>query len=133
MFPFERLAVAYFAALALASLALRRDSGRKWRSFLSSLLFAGLAVVASRTMPAAAREWLGHAYLLAGYLGPSLLAPSPVNTPLERWLIAKDRAWQPLARSIPRPLGDIFEVAYLLCYPLVPGAFAVVWIGGNEG
>ena len=132
MFPFERLALLYFAALALASLALRRQRARAGRALVNSIGFAALAMAASRVMPDGVRAWLGHGYLLAGYLVPSLLAPTPADTRLERWLVATDRAWRPLAHSIPQPIADIFEVAYLLCYPLVPAAFAVVWTGGDE-
>ena len=132
MLPFEWLAVLYFAAFALAALALRRGRPRAWRAFVSSIVFAAVAMVAGGTLPAGVRAWLGHLYLLAGYSVPSLLAPTARDTRFERWLVATDRAWRPLGRAMPRPLADIFEVAYLLCYPLVPCAFAVVWTRGND-
>jgi hypothetical protein len=134
MRPFEWLAVLYFAAFALIAILLQRGAPRAWRAFVSSIGLAVVALVASRAAPADLRAWLGHLYLLAGYQIPSLLvAPTTVETRFERWLVETDRAWRPLARAIPRPIALVFEVGYLLCYPLVPAAFAMVWIRGDEG
>ncbi|HEY6361577.1 MAG TPA: phosphatase PAP2 family protein [Vicinamibacterales bacterium] len=132
MFPFEWLAVLYFAALALAAVALRRGRPRARRAFLDSIALVVMAMVAGWTTPTDVRAWLGHAYLLAGYRIPSLLAPTAADTRFERWLVETDRAWRPSTSAIPRPMAHIFEVAYLLCYPLVPAAFAVVWARGDD-
>ena len=131
MSPFERLSVVYFAALALAALAMHRRCPRAWLAFGSAAGLVAAIVVASRTA-APVRAWMGHAYLVAGYWIPGLLVAAGEVSRFERWLVEADRAWRPYASAIPRWLAHVCEVAYLLCYPLVPAAFAVVWSRGGD-
>jgi len=75
-----------------------------------------------------------HAYLVLGYWIPAAFAP-PLNTGFEAWLRRADGALG-LGRwtlGVTWDLGfGIWELAYLLCYPLVPAAFLMVFIGGTR-
>ncbi|MGH9346515.1 MAG: phosphatase PAP2 family protein [Vicinamibacterales bacterium] len=135
MTSFEWLAVAYFVAIATA--ARRAATPRR------ALLYAGgavaLIIVARFTLPWSARAWMPVAYLLLGYWIPAAFAPPP-SPRFERWLALADarvRARVPHLTSRWCGLSDagreVLELSYLLCYPLVPAAFAVVVVHGSEG
>jgi hypothetical protein len=130
----EWLAAGYFAYL-LVPVAL---SGRTRRVRLAlALAAAGLiaAVAAVSQLPArdpwaTLRDWAPCVYLLAGYWLPGRLFAAP-NHRLERWLLGIDERLfsrlAALAGSGPRFLRTYLELAYLLCYPLVPAAFAIAY------
>ena len=73
-------------------------------------------------------------YLLVGYWVPSLLVGT-ANLSFESRLMRIDHALfgqhglQTFARRAPRPVIEYLELAYLLCYAVVPMAFA--WIVAN--
>ena len=132
MTPFEWLAVAYFAALAAAgSRAPRRARG--WIYAAGAIL---LVIVARFTLSWEARAWMPHAYLLLGYWIPAVFARGPDDR-FERWLARADE-------RLMRPVGGVSsgnvssgtrygaELAYLLCYPMVPAAFTLVYTWGNR-
>jgi hypothetical protein len=132
MTPFELLAALYFAGLGIAAAA----ADVPWRRrtvVMAASLFAAGGVAA---MPAVASEivrgWAPHLYLVAGYWLPGLLTrPFGMATPFERWLAASDRWFRPRLPGVPGAFAHVTELAYLLCYPLVPGSFAVVWALGT--
>jgi membrane-associated phospholipid phosphatase len=130
MLPFERMAAAFFTALAVAALALRgRPSA--WSAGLFSTLLIVTIVAASRTAAPALRDWLGHLYLVGGYWIPALLARGAAGVRFEQWLAATDVRWRSSVMVFPRPVAAACELAYLLCYPMVPAAFATVWLLGS--
>jgi membrane-associated phospholipid phosphatase len=91
-----------------------------------------MVVALATTDLRALRAWIPVLYLAAGYWLPALLVSSAGRPQFEAWLSRSDmtiRRWLPPMPTIALPL---LELAYLLCYPLVPLSFAVVWISGRE-
>ncbi len=139
MTPYEWLALAYFVAVALT--APPTESRRRGWLFVCGA--SGLVLVARLTMPWAARAWLPQVYLLLGYWIPAAFTPPHRTDRFERWL---QRADARFGFQIPNPrpqssgsssgirnLGSgILELAYLCCYPLVPAAFALVFVWGSH-
>jgi hypothetical protein len=132
MFPFELLSAFFFAALALAAVAMRRRR-QAWLALIASAALLALIVLTSRTASAAIRAWAGHVYLVAAYRIPGLLATAASATPFEDWLVRTDREWRQYVPATPAWLAHVCELAYLLCYPLVPVSFLIVWTGGDDG
>jgi membrane-associated phospholipid phosphatase len=130
MLPFELLSALFFAALAIAATALRHRPQARLALLLSVTLIV-MIVVTSRTAPAALRAWAGHLYLVAAYRIPGLLAAATPGTWFEDWLVASDLGWRSYVTALPTWLSHVCELAYLLCYPLVPASFLFVWVGGD--
>lgn len=133
MFPFELLALVYFVLLPVAVIltggARRRGP---WRAMAAGAALATVIVIAVRVLSPMMRMWLGHLYLVAGYWMPALATAGTGETPFEQWLKASDARWRSRLDAAPAWLVHAGDVAYLLCYPLVPAAFLVVWIVGNN-
>jgi hypothetical protein len=150
MTSFEWLALVYFVAIGATG---RRS--KHWRR--GSLYAAGavaLVIVARFTLPWNARAWMPHAYLVLGYWIPAAFTPSPENERFERWLERADArlaAWchararhvpatcQGGARAVPGTAlaptargSHVLELAYLLCYPMVPATFSAVFAWGTN-
>src|SRR5919106_4719142 len=125
MTPFEWLALMYFAACAVMAARAAR---------IRAVLYAAgamlLVIVARFTLPWEGRAWLPHAYLVLGYWIPAAFTPRPLNHRFEEWLCRSDeRLFGSWKVDVPRPgTSHLFELAYLLCYPIVPAAFAVVFL-----
>jgi hypothetical protein len=124
---FEWLTIAYL--VGAVNLALSR---RLWRAL--SWAAAGLALVVSVPLiPIAVRVWFPMVYLIFGYWLPALFVPMPLDPHFERWLVTADRKL--LAgregRRVPRSLVPLLELAYLLCYPMVPAGLAFTIARGN--
>jgi protein-L-isoaspartate(D-aspartate) O-methyltransferase len=133
MLTFELLALVYFLLLPAAALLTSRAGRRPiWRAMAAAATLLVVIVVATRVLSPAARAWLGHLYLVAGYWIPGLLAPAAHDTRFESWLGAIDTRWQSRLSGIPAWLVHAGEVGYLLCYPAVPAAFLLVWWSGVE-
>ena len=134
MHPFEWLACAWFAALCAAA-PLTAAAGRRRAGVMAgSAAAVALVVLAAREAPATLRAWLPLAYLVGGYWMPGLLAPAvPHPTPFERWLMRTDDVLLRHLPAAPARLTGLLELAYLICYPLVPAAFTVVWTHGDAG
>jgi membrane-associated phospholipid phosphatase len=100
--------------------------------------------VARFTLPWAVRAWLPHAYIVLGYWVPAAFTPVPRDGRFERWLAHADACLWGQARAwhVPDPnltpawhrsgTRGFLELAYLLCYPLVPAAFTVVYFRGDS-
>ncbi len=97
----------------------------------------GLAQLPAGPVARAARDWLPAGYLVCGYWlsGSFFLAPMPS---VERWLGAVDDGLAVrfgmagvLAR-VPRPVLELFELAYLACVPLIPAGFALLVLAGHR-
>jgi hypothetical protein len=134
MTSFELLAVFYFAGFGVAAAA----APVSWRRRGAAMaLCAGLAAAITAIGHSGLdtlRQWVPHVYLVVGYWVPALLTDSFTHaTRFERWLLRSDQRCRPLLPDIPAPLVHITELAYLLCYPLVPASFIVVWGLGTAG
>lgn len=82
------------------------------------------------------RDWAPGLYLLAGYWLPGRLFTAP-NERLERWLLAVDQRWlgpQAVVTNVRLPsiVRDYLELTYLLCYPLVPIAFSLLYFFADD-
>ena len=130
MTAYEWIVLAYFAALIAAAWVLPGLTTRRVRA--TALGAAALVSLAASQLAAPTlRAWLPHFYLVAGYWLPALLVPASPGGRFEDWLLRRDRAWRRLLPLAPSWLTPLAELAYLLCYPLVPLAFAFVWANGD--
>lgn len=127
---YETLTVAYFCALVLAALLL--PSRRRLLVVVRALVMAiGVGIVAFQATEAV-RDWAPHAYLVVAYWLPALLTDTRVHpTRFERWLQKTDTTLRRGDITLPLLLQHLTELAYLLCYPLVPASFAIVWTQGS--
>lgn len=132
MAPFEILAVVYFAALAAAATFANVSRLRRAAVAAAALVVAASIVGVARGADETLRAWAPHVYLVLGYWLPALLTHDlTASTPFEQWLVRSDLRLRPLLPAVPPPLVHLTELAYLVCYPLVPAAFGVVWsLGG---
>jgi membrane-associated phospholipid phosphatase len=127
MTSFEWLAAIYFVLMPLSAARYARPRG--WLYAAGAL---ALVIVTRFAAPWPARAWLPHAYLVLGYWIPAVFTPG-VNPKFEAWLAEADRRLGNGLSGVGRwPAKLRFELAYLLCYPSVPAAFAVVFIAGNR-
>jgi membrane-associated phospholipid phosphatase len=150
MTPFEWLAVTYFVVVPLAAARYARPRG--WLYAIGAIL---LVIVARFAAPWEARAWLPHAYLVFGYWIPAAFTPG-VNERFERWLARADArinsqlptsnsqraecrgtgrfgSWALGIGNWPRwRPSRLLELAYLLCYPMVPAAFTIVFLIGDR-
>lgn len=133
MYPFEWLACVYFLLIAAAAhwapVARRRRAGVQTAAAGLSAAVAGVAYAGGATT----RQWLPHLYLVLGYWLPALLVPMPtLATAFERWLLRSDASIRDLLPRVPPLLAPVLELAYLVCYPLIPVSFVVVWLAGGD-
>ena len=128
----EWVVAGYFGVFALVAWWL---PVRPRRRLLATALAAGvvlLTVIAASTEAPALRAWIPHVYLVAGYWMPALLVRSPAGGRFEEWLVRSDAALRPVLPPVRTPFADVVELAYLVCYPLVPAAFVIVWMNGSD-
>jgi len=125
----ELVSIVYF--LSLAALAWRESAPRsaRLRTSVAAAAVAGAVLLAS-SADAVVRDWLPALLLPLSYWLPAALVSRPL-VPFERWLMAWDDRFFASApgRAIgraPRPVREVFELAYLAVYPMVPAAFAVL-------
>ena len=132
MYAFEELAGAYFAVIAGAAPFARARGYRRATAAGTAVVLVALVGVAAAYAGTPVRMWLPVAYLIAGYWLPALLvgeggkghggAPSG----FERWLCRTDRRLRARLLPVPRVARELVELAYLLCYPLIPVSFVIV-------
>ena len=119
------VAVLYFLYLAALACVASVPAGRKVRVLTVSL--AAVAGIAAFGMP----HIMPLVFLLVGYWLPALLVRSP-HTRLEHWLLGIDHrlfgrdGLKAFDERAPRALVEYFELAYLLCYAVVPAGY--VWL-----
>ena len=130
MAAYEWLVVVYFSALIAAAWIVPVPMSRRLQA--TSLGAAPLVlVVVSRAVATDVRWWLPHFFLLAGYWMPGLLVPVTHGRRFEAWLVRSDARLRPSLPAVPAWAAPVVELAYLLCYPLVPVSFAIVWMNGT--
>jgi membrane-associated phospholipid phosphatase len=128
----EWLVAGYFVYLALAVWlqGQRQHGGLMVAALALSAGAFGLARVPADPAWQTARDWAPGVFLLAGYWLPGKLFVRP-DEALEQRLMRIDEIWLgPFATrsaQLPRLVSLVFEVAYLLCYPLVPAAFGLLY------
>ena len=121
MTPYEWVAVGYFVGLSLAAGACKVPWRRRLATSAAGLVIALVVAVVAATGSDVLRAWAPHVYLVAGYWLPAMLAPRPAAaTRFERWLVRFDAGFG--LRAVPTALAQVSELAYLLCYPLIPAA-----------
>ena len=119
------MAVGYFAYLAALACFASVPARRKAQVLLVSL--AAVTGLVAFGMP----HLMPLVYLLVGYWLPALLVSAP-DARLERWLLAVDRqlfgtdGLRTFEQYGPRALVEYLELAYLLCYAVVPAGY--VWL-----
>jgi len=134
----EWIALGYFIYLAATAMLVDVPSESR-RRVLATLLFAGAATVALglQTSPGAvtARDWMPLVNLVIGYWLPAQLVVK-TNPRFERVLMDFDRkllgrgATGAYFDRAPRIAIGYFELAYLLCYPIVPlGLLSLSFVG----
>jgi hypothetical protein len=136
----EWIAAGYFLYLLLP-IWLRGAPERRIRLTVSAVA-AAVSVLVLSVLPDSAgwrvvRDWAPGLLLLIGYWLPGKLFTAP-DQRLEAWLLEADWRWgRPLLAvdaKAPRVLRELLELSYLLCYPLIPLAFAAVvfWNGDPD-
>lgn len=132
MAVYEWMVAVYFAALMMAAWLL--PLGTKPRLQASALGAAVLLTVFVVTpfAPQSFRQWVPIAYLIAGYWMPALLVPPTAGRRFEDWLRGSDTWFRRVLPAVPQPLRPVAELGYLLCYPMVPLSFSVVWLNGGS-
>ncbi len=135
----EWVVLGYFAYLIASATVLRARPRAFHRvAGLGSVVALFIVVTAWIVPPPIApvlRDWLPGAYLLTGYWATGLLYRGPVPAVEARLITADARvaAWlHPLLCRVPRFVSEIFELAYLLCYPLVPAGLAALYLTGQR-
>lgn len=126
----EWIVAGYFGALALVAWLFPVPRRQRVLATAASIAVLTIVVLLSGRWPHV-RAWIPHVYLVAGYWIPALLVQRVKDSRFERWLVWSETA---LRRSLPvvkAPLAPVVELAYLLCYALIPVAFALVWESGR--
>ena len=119
---FELVSGGYFAAIGLLAPFAGARVRRAVVVMVTAFALTAFIYASARWLPIGARLWFAPAYLAIGYWLPALLVTRPPAA-FEAWL-----------RRTERIRGRSFiaaEVAYLLCTPLTPAAFVVVWLNGS--
>jgi membrane-associated phospholipid phosphatase len=131
MAAYEWVVVAYFSVVTLAGWMRQVSSAsRRKAASLGSAVVLTVFVVAM-TGSLALRVWSPIVYLVAGYWMPALLVTPTKEQPFEAWLVRADIDLRRLLPRVPGALAPLLELAYLLCYPLVPLSFTIVWSLGD--
>ncbi len=123
---------AYFVYLAVLACVRSVPTTRRVRALGLSLAAAGAIAVFG--MP----HVMPLVYLLTGYWLPALLVGAP-DTRLERALLAFDRrlfgrdGLATFQERAPRWLVEYLELAYLLCYAVVPAGYVWLLVAGFQG
>ncbi len=135
----EAITVVYVLYLAGCAWVRPLSPDRRRRVLVAVVVVAAAILVfarAGRDGPLLAlRDWAPLAFLLFGYWLPAMVV-THIHHGFERVLVASDE-WlfgrQGLSAFVaraPRGILELLELAYLLCYPLVPAGFAVLYFAG---
>ena len=131
MAVFEWIVFVYFAALTVAAWLLPVGPARRLHASVLGVAILLTTIGAGLSAVYVVRAWVPIAYLVAGYWMPALLVTRGKDARFEEWLVRTDTQLRRFLPAVPRSLGHVVELGYLLCYPLVPLSFAVVWLTGE--
>jgi hypothetical protein len=134
MLPFEWLACAWFAGLLVAAPWAEVPRRRRLLVMLGCGAIALLIGTGASRSSDTVRLWQPHAYLVLGYWVPALLVPMSATagpTRFERWLVRTDAVVRPRLPPVPSGVVPLLELSYLVCYPLVPAALAIIRVTGD--
>lgn len=126
----EWIVAVYFATLTVAAWLLPVHPARRLQASALGAAVLVTTFVAGMFASHVVRAWAPIAYLIAGYWMPALLVTAR-DPRFEEWLLRSDRRLRQFLPAVPRPLGYVVELGYLLCYPLVPLSFGIVWLNGD--
>jgi hypothetical protein len=135
----EAITVVYVLYLAGCAWFRPMSPGRR-RSVLVAVVFLAAVILVfargGRDGPfLALRDWAPVGFLLFGYWLPAVLV-THIHHVFERVLVASDdrlfgrQGLGAFRARAPRWILELLELAYLLCYPLVPAGFAVLYFAG---
>ena len=134
MWTSERIAIAYFAYLAIVCWLRPVRIGRRVAlAAIASFEIAAILWIAGRDI-GFLRQWAPLPTILIGYYASGLLfvAPSPA---IEAWLMAWDRRLlgDPTRRFArwPRPVLAALEIAYMGCFVLIGGGLLILLLNGH--
>ena len=134
----EWIALGFFLYLAVAALLMPLPADRKRRAIARAILISAFILfmaVPDGVVAARARDGLPLAYLVLGYWLPAHLVKC-TNPKLEEMLLEFDcrlfgaGGLARFAKKAPRPVIELLELAYLLCYPVLPLGFIWLVLGG---
>jgi len=134
----EWIALGFFLYLAVAALLMPLPADRKRRAIARAILISAFILfmaVPDGVVAARARDGLPLAYLVLGYWLPAHLVKC-TNPKLEEMLLEFDRrlfgpgGLARFANRAPRLVIELLELAYLLCYPVLPLGFIWLVLGG---
>ena len=138
----EWIVIGFFAYLVVLCFLRPVPSPARRRILLVGILCIAAPILLAQLRPSPAlriiREWIPGLYLMEGYWLCGLYFRAPM-TRVERWLLTIDAAafdgtrLRALLARAPAPVASWFELAYLLAYPFVPGAFAALVVLGQRG
>jgi hypothetical protein len=106
-------------------------------SLLVGMLVTTLAFAPHVPSIRVVRDWLPGAYMLAGYWLSGLFFLSPARGLESRLAAIDERLWTRLRldaaiERAPRLALEYLELAYLVCYPLIPAALGALWAAGRS-
>ncbi len=138
----EWIVIGFFAYLLVLCLLRPLPSSARRRILLVGLLCIAAPILIAQLRPSPTlrivREWIPGIYLMQGYWLCGLFFRAPMYG-VEKWLLALDAAFfdrtrlRALLGRAPRVVASWFELAYLLAYPFVPGAFGALVVLGGRG
>jgi membrane-associated phospholipid phosphatase len=130
--PAESLAIAY-AALLFVLGTLRRLRGRRGgAAAIASAAWIGAILLIAQQAPPSLRGWSGLAFLPIGYWIPALMVEPGGGGRFAEWLPRADRRFRRVDIRLPNALIHLADSCYLLCYPLVPAAYAVLTMFASD-
>lgn len=139
----EWIALAYLLYSSVAALLVRLPLSRRLRvageCAATALMVVLLANAAESEGPShgwigLVRDWSPPLFVLASYWIPAGLITG-IDPAAERALRNFDARWaaRPMAAMARTPawVSELLELAYLACYPMLPAAFAAVYLWGD--
>jgi membrane-associated phospholipid phosphatase len=130
----EAIVLVYSSSYGLWAITTRRAERPAYALFVA--LATVLAALLAPFGPPIVRLLVPGLYLVVGYWLPALVIPDQgvhSSSSFETWLRRTDAVIRPRLPRVPAPLATLSELAYLLCYPIVPIGLGCVWWWGGAG
>jgi membrane-associated phospholipid phosphatase len=128
----EALTLGYAALLLVAGTMRRVRGQRGGAAALASVAWLGLILLIAQQAPPSLRGWSGLAYLPIGYWIPALMVAPAGHRRFAGWLPRADERFSHLKVRLPAAVIHVADTCYLLCYPLVPAAYALLTMFASE-